>query len=472
MMTGLRWNKSSFFLMLLLHFTAVTGQYVSFTVKDGEDVTLPCNNVKNNQDKCSGTTWSLSASRTSQLDLILYGKISENAKVRSDRLSLTENCSLVIKKVTDEDGGLYMCQQSGSGTDQVYLSVVTMTEHQVSNTVTLSCSVTPRPECRHTVKWLFEGKDEEKQNLQLRTSQSNCSATVTFLTSSTEKSKSEKLFKCEVTEIHSSQVQQFTFNHQTSGDGAKEATTSTAGKQPPTTSTAGKQPPTTSTAGKQPPTTSTEGKQPPTTSTAGKQPPTTSTAGKQPPTTSTAEKQPPTTSTAGKQPPTTSTEGKQPPTTSTAGKQPPTTSTAGKQPPTTSTAGKQPPTTSTAGKQPPTTSTAGKQPPTTSTASPGWWGFSIVALVLAVAAVMIIRWKKTKVTKTQVDENTTDAGDGVSYATVSFTKKTNSEAQGYANDGDDEGEAVTYSKLKAPSSCAGASTDPNMLYATVIKHDK
>ncbi|KAK2855897.1 hypothetical protein Q5P01_004632 [Channa striata] len=80
---------------------------------------------------------------------------------------------------------------------------------------------------------------------------------------------------------------------------------------------------------------------------------------------------------------------------------------------------------------------------------------------------MIIRCKKTKVTKMQVDANTTEPEDEVSYATMSFPRKVDRSTQG-----DDDGDSVIYSKVKAPSSSAGASSDPNMFYATINHPDK
>ncbi|CAK6982914.1 uncharacterized protein LOC121882147 isoform X1 [Scomber scombrus] len=103
---------------------------------------------------------------------------------------------------------------------------------------------------------------------------------------------------------------------------------------------------------------------------------------------------------------------------------------------------------------------------------PVWAKFIIVAVGLAsllIIVVMLIRWRKTKRNKTQKDENTVDPEEGVSYASISFTKKTNSKARVR---GDDEGDEVTYSTVKASSSSAGASTDPSNLYATVNKPKK
>ncbi|XP_041832731.1 cell wall protein DAN4-like [Melanotaenia boesemani] len=73
-------------------------------------------------------TWIISKNKT--IRLIEHGQIHREAATKSDRLSVTANCSLVIKKVTDEDVGLYSCRQFVSGKQHgpdshVYLSVIT-----------------------------------------------------------------------------------------------------------------------------------------------------------------------------------------------------------------------------------------------------------------------------------------------------------------------------------------------------------
>ncbi|XP_050927690.1 uncharacterized protein LOC127142646 [Lates calcarifer] len=113
------------------------------------------------------------------------------------------------------------------------------------------------------------------------------------------------------------------------------------------------------------------------------------------------------------------------------------------------------------------------------------WLYIVLALGLAaLITVVLIRWKKTKGNKTQMDGNmgltlnpaetlsdpqtfqdTTDPEHGVSYASISYTKKTKSKARVQGDDG--EGGAVTYSTVKASSSSAGASIDPSNLYATI-----
>ena len=86
---------------------------------------MSCENFKDDQDKCDHTSWKFIGLSRSE-DLVTRGKIVE--KVKSDRLSFTENCSLVIKKVTDEDAGLYICLQVKSKEQYkdtwVFLSVI------------------------------------------------------------------------------------------------------------------------------------------------------------------------------------------------------------------------------------------------------------------------------------------------------------------------------------------------------------
>ncbi|KAK1888553.1 Embigin [Dissostichus eleginoides] len=130
----------------VLHFPAADVKDYSRIVRVGDEVTLPCDNVNYYQDNCENTTWLFSES-TALVTLFEYGKIFKDAKAKSDRLRVTEKCSLVIKKVTEEDASSYTCRQfnkSGAqeGSDSpVYLSVVTMTEHQDNDEVTLRCSL-------------------------------------------------------------------------------------------------------------------------------------------------------------------------------------------------------------------------------------------------------------------------------------------------------------------------------------------
>ncbi|KAI9528356.1 hypothetical protein NQZ68_022048 [Dissostichus eleginoides] len=220
--------KMSSLLILLLQFTgaAIGQRYLYLSVRAGDEATLPCNSVIQDQDECESTTWLFSDSGSSAaVELVSGGQVGEEARAKSDRLRVTGKCSLGIKKATEEDTGRYSCRQIRPGEQQgpdsqLYLSVVTMTEHQDNDEVTLDCSVSTYRQCRQTVKWLLQGRAVVKDHRDIRTSQSSCSASVTFLTSLFSYTTRFELFTCEVTNGYNVQ----TFRPQSSGE---ETTTTT-----------------------------------------------------------------------------------------------------------------------------------------------------------------------------------------------------------------------------------------------------
>ncbi|XP_039638068.1 uncharacterized protein LOC120546883 isoform X2 [Perca fluviatilis] len=198
-MAEFRRIQITLFVILLLPFTAVAGQKtLSITVRAGDEVTLPCENVII-QDNCSSTTWLSSHKGEAAVALIELGQIKDEIlKAKSDRLSVKEKCSLVIKNVTEEDVSRYTCRQfNKSGGPQqgpdavVFLSVVNMVEQKnTDDTVTLICSVLTDAGCEHSVKWLYEGNETDVEITPL-----TCSASVTF-----PPHLNQKLLKCKVTD--------------------------------------------------------------------------------------------------------------------------------------------------------------------------------------------------------------------------------------------------------------------------------
>ncbi|XP_047430104.1 uncharacterized protein LOC124999293 [Mugil cephalus] len=213
-MVEFRWIQMSLFLILMLQFPATTGQYSSVTMRLGHDVTLSCGNVINGQKNCDSTSWLYRHSpQIASVELVNLGQI----RSKPDRLRVTTNCSLVIKKVTYDDVGRYTCRQFISGRQQgediyVYLSIINMTEHEDNKTLTLFCSVLDYDACRYTVEWLYEGK-EEISDMQI--SPPSCSDPVTFTSSHLNRSNYE-LLKCKVTDVYTNEVQLFTFSPQSS----------------------------------------------------------------------------------------------------------------------------------------------------------------------------------------------------------------------------------------------------------------
>ncbi|XP_036942290.1 uncharacterized protein LOC119012498 isoform X1 [Acanthopagrus latus] len=242
MMVQFKWIQMSLFVTAMLQFTgAAENLPASFTVTVGDDVTLTCENVIKPQQQCNSTVWTFSGLGSKQVvELVELGQIGKDVKAK-DRLSVTEKCSLVIKKVTVEDVGRYICEQyeyrgapKSSPDSVVYLSVVSMTEHQNHDEVTLNCSVWTYEPCRHTVKWLYEGKEVDTDNGSVTTSQSLCSASVRAPSHHHIYKSEFESVQCSVTDGDKEQ-QLFPFRLQSSGKKPGETTaTTTTAKPPPT----------------------------------------------------------------------------------------------------------------------------------------------------------------------------------------------------------------------------------------------
>ncbi|XP_053300603.1 uncharacterized protein LOC128459768 isoform X2 [Pleuronectes platessa] len=182
-----RIQMSLHLLLVLIPFTVLDAQY-SFIIRAGAEVTLSCDNVRDDHVNCGATEWLFSDSegtRTGNLFVNRQLDTSEISKSKADRLRLAANCSLVISEITAEDAGLYVCTQFNLTTQPyedhyVDLSVVNVTEQKRSDEVTLSCSVSTCRSCDLTVKWLFMNIDVTENNKDLKTSQSHRSATVSF----------------------------------------------------------------------------------------------------------------------------------------------------------------------------------------------------------------------------------------------------------------------------------------------------
>ncbi|KAA0721575.1 hypothetical protein E1301_Tti023705 [Triplophysa tibetana] len=119
-------------------------------ISSGGSVSLSCNDYLH---QCSSTTWNYSNYTTSSEE-VFTGGIKKNNTERSERLSLTSDCSLNIYKTTQHDHGLYVCRQyvnehHHATYSDVYLHVLhvssssssSQTEIRANTPVTLSCQL-------------------------------------------------------------------------------------------------------------------------------------------------------------------------------------------------------------------------------------------------------------------------------------------------------------------------------------------
>ncbi|XP_029983740.1 uncharacterized protein LOC115414645 [Sphaeramia orbicularis] len=199
------------FCLLLLYLTDVTGDLSILLAREGEQVAFPCRSKLLSQARCNNT-WIFGSTTGVTVELTHSGKMT--VEDQSDRLSVAADCSLVIKKVTAEDAGLYTCRhfdESGKQQDEdieVDLSVVTLTEHISPEEVMLNCSVWRYRWCRHTVQWLLHDNKVDGDHNMLTTTHSVRLATVTFpVSGSSTSSQYYQSLRCEVTsEGHKVQV--------------------------------------------------------------------------------------------------------------------------------------------------------------------------------------------------------------------------------------------------------------------------
>ncbi|XP_016533350.1 uncharacterized protein LOC103146745 [Poecilia formosa] len=226
----LSFQRISMSLFLILQITAAAGQQrTSFTVKTGDGVTLPCRNKGQEKPNCDRITWTFSQPGNRTVSWFEGGRFTEEANAKSGRLSVTADCSLVMKNVREEDFGEYYCRQipttSLNLAMKVDLSVVTMNEQRNNGKVTFTCSVSKDTVCRHIVVWLYEGKEKISPDVNVSGS---CSAAVTIPTSHLHQdSKFYELLKCKVQDAYNKKDLLFTFSHQSSGETTKSPVTTT-----------------------------------------------------------------------------------------------------------------------------------------------------------------------------------------------------------------------------------------------------
>ncbi|XP_053301551.1 uncharacterized protein LOC128460398 isoform X2 [Pleuronectes platessa] len=183
-----RIKMSLHLLLVLIPFTVLDAQYSKIIIRAGAEVTLSCDNVREDHVNCGANEWIFTDSEGTRGGNLFVNRQLDTSKIsksKADRLRLAANCSLVISEVTAEEAGDYNCRESDLATQPflgslVDLSVVNVTEQKRSDEVTLSCSVSPCSNCDLTVKWLFMNKDVTENNKDLKTSQSHRSATVSF----------------------------------------------------------------------------------------------------------------------------------------------------------------------------------------------------------------------------------------------------------------------------------------------------
>ncbi|XP_029966873.1 uncharacterized protein LOC115402446 isoform X2 [Salarias fasciatus] len=212
--------------MFLFYLFVLQSAVAASVQRAGEDVTLTCEHKLEGQRNCNGTSWYYYAGTSSIMDLVELGKIKDYSDITSDRVRVAADCSLILKKVTEKQVGLYYCDQLKSDSSKqpvivswsfVDLSIVNIvTEHDSDDEETLKCFVTSIQEnCEVEVKWTIKDQDIDEVNSQIKTEKNGCSATVTLKKSHYLHSQTHFL-SCEVTDNRTGET--FRFSPRPSGD--------------------------------------------------------------------------------------------------------------------------------------------------------------------------------------------------------------------------------------------------------------
>ncbi|KAK7889530.1 hypothetical protein WMY93_025090 [Mugilogobius chulae] len=130
----------------------------------GEDVTLPCDRLKNQGPSCSTVDW-FYYKDGSKSDVKVSGGQSKDPRLR-----LNSECSLIVKNASAEDAGLFFCHLSGrtDSDTNVYLSVLTVSrappDPNQKNIITFQCKL-----WRYSGQYCSDGKfywlDQNKKML-------------------------------------------------------------------------------------------------------------------------------------------------------------------------------------------------------------------------------------------------------------------------------------------------------------------
>ncbi|XP_077367247.1 uncharacterized protein LOC144010692 [Festucalex cinctus] len=169
-------NTQELILIFLLQFEVISGETAHVFARVGDVVVLPCK-----QPSCSHINWWYTWHGSSIVCKAKNGQVVTRSP-RCQRLSLNDDCSLLIDGVTAEDVGVFICERDGRLQLEVLLTVLTLTL-QDSNSmgdghVVLKCSLVchPGPRCQcweKGLRWMAEGDEELSSD---RIEQNNCTS--------------------------------------------------------------------------------------------------------------------------------------------------------------------------------------------------------------------------------------------------------------------------------------------------------
>ncbi|XP_036066495.1 uncharacterized protein LOC112158150 [Oryzias melastigma] len=126
--------------------TGISGQTERLYHRVGDDVILPCR-AKSSSSSCSDVNWLYWRDPTTSFITEIHVEDFDQSSVGASRLSVSNNCSLIIRNITDEDAGEYVCRVENENDVNVVLNTLSISSDppevhpRPNGDVTLQCSL-------------------------------------------------------------------------------------------------------------------------------------------------------------------------------------------------------------------------------------------------------------------------------------------------------------------------------------------
>ncbi|KAM9355075.1 uncharacterized protein KZ484_013283 isoform 1-T1 [Pholidichthys leucotaenia] len=159
-------------------------------------------------------------------ELTILEGIRGETKSKSDRMSVTASCALVIKRVTEEDAGHYTCLQYTRNAryplSTFSLGFVRMTENKNGHSVRFTCFAPLLSQCKQSIYWNLNR--DFKLTLSAMWTKDDCSSHFIVFTSEINQTFYDML-ECKVKSYSTDEVMSFPFMSKSSGDNVTTAAT-------------------------------------------------------------------------------------------------------------------------------------------------------------------------------------------------------------------------------------------------------
>ncbi|XP_024147200.1 uncharacterized protein LOC112158193 [Oryzias melastigma] len=151
-------------ILLLLQFEGTSGKTINLYARAGDQVLLP-RNASSSSHSCSKVDW-LHRKEKIASEKVVMGGIVVQSSAGASRLSVSSDCSLLIRNIMDEDAGLYVFIESDISSF-VYLNILSISPSppDVHGNIKLQCSLSSLDDnvsCQHSsILWVDEtGTDQ------------------------------------------------------------------------------------------------------------------------------------------------------------------------------------------------------------------------------------------------------------------------------------------------------------------------